>query len=124
MKTSSFTFVLLLIATMAFCGELGKDSKGVKFQTFAADPAKSQVNSAMTGTITFRKGTGGTVNITGWNMMRINPTTDSTYYFNNESTKTYPLPSVSDNIIVVDQLAAGEYITVVLGSGTASVQGM
>lgn len=124
MKTISFAVGLVFVTTLAFCGELGKDSRGVKFQTFSADPAKSQVNSSMTGTITFRKGTGGTVDITGWDMMRINPTLDSTYYFNTDSTRTYPLNSGSDNIIVLSPVAIGDQVTVVLGAGTASVQGM
>lgn len=93
-------------------------------QAFIPVPSRSQANASMTGTVVFTKGTGGTVNITGWLAIRVDPTADSTYYFNSDTTKTYPLRAGSDNFIMVGQLAAGESVSLVLGSATASVQGM
>lgn len=100
------------------------DGNDIPIQLFAPDPAKSQVNTAMTGTVTFKVGSGGTVDITNWIVLCVSPTADSTYYFNSDSTKTYPLRSLQDNYISVRQLAKGKSVTLILGAATASVQGM
>lgn len=105
-------------------GSLTSDLATTPVQAFVPDPAKSQVNSAMTGTLVFKKGTGGDVNITGWLMLNVDPTADATYYFNSDTTKTFPLRAGADNLIFIGQLASGESVSLVLGSATASVQGM
>jgi len=122
-------FSTMLVASAAYGppkidGSLFNDNAGVSVPSFIPDPAKSQVNASMTGTITFKKGTGGTVNVTGWLAMQVDPTADATYYFNTDSTKTYPLRAGSDNFIWIGQLQANEYVTLVLGEATASIQGM
>lgn len=101
-----------------------KDYNNATVYVFQPDPAKSQVNSSMTGTLTFKKGTGASVDITGWTVIKVDPTADGTWYFNSDSTKTWPLRSGSDNYIPVKRLAIGESVVLVLGSATASVQGM
>ena len=104
-------------------------STGDKLQTFVPDPGKSQVTTAMTGTVTFKVGAGGTVDVTGWVAIRIRPTADSTYYYNSDTTKTYTLPALVDSLIMVNQTSTA-YVTpiaqvvVVLGAATANVQGM
>ena len=100
------------------------DEGHTAIQAFMPDPEKSQVKTAMTGNITFKKGVGGTIDITGWLFLRIDPTLDSTYYFNADTTKTYPLRAGVDNLIPVGHLADGASLTAVFGSATASVQGM
>jgi len=120
-------FILcLFFATPALAGPaaLAIDDYGIRIQGFVPDPAKSQVNTAMTGTVVFKKGTGGTVDITGWLAIQINPTIDSYYYFNTDTTKTYPLAGGVDSVIFVPTSASTTQIAVVLGAGTASVQGM
>lgn len=124
MKKTVVAILFILVASTAIASEMPVDARGAKMQVFAADPAKSQVNAAMTGTITFKKGSGGTVDCTGWLMIQVDPTSDSTYYYNSDTTKTYPLYAGQTNTIVVRQLASGESVSLVLGSATASVQGM
>lgn len=132
MKILVMTVIMLTFAGLAFAAGgidpnkafLPTDARGTGIQLFNPAPTRSQVNSAMTGTITFKKGTGGTVNVTGWSMIRIAPTVDATYYFNSDSTKTYPLFSGTHNFIALDSIATGELVTIVLGAATASVQGM
>ncbi len=102
---------------------LDTDARDNALQTFVPDPAKSQVNSAMTGNITFQVGAGGTVNCTGWLGIRVDPTADSTYYFNLDTTKTFPIYSGVANFIPLLQLTSGQSVTLVLGAATASVQG-
>jgi hypothetical protein len=103
--------------------ELGMDARGQKIQDIVPDPAKSQVNANMTGTITFVKGSGGAVDITGWLAIKIDPTADGTYYFNSDSTKTYPVYTGVSNVVFVQRVDITQ-VTFVLGAATASVQGM
>jgi hypothetical protein len=121
MKRILLTLLILAFALPAFADPL-EHFGGTAPQVFVPTPAKSQTNSAMTGTITFTKGAGGTVNITGWSFIRVDPTADATYYYNTDSAKTYPLRSGTDNLIAVYQLATGESVVCVLGAATASVQ--
>lgn len=117
--------VLMLSAT-SFAADvpaLLREGNGSAVQAFIPDPAKSQVNTAMTGNISFTKGTGGTVNCTGWLAINVVPTADATYYFNSDTTKTFPLYSGQGNLIWLAQLNTGESVTLVLGSATASIQG-
>jgi len=123
---TTFFLFALLISVNASAGDvppLLKDGNGHAIQDFVPDPAKSQVNASMTGTITFKKGTGATVNCTGWLAIRVDPTADATYYFNSDTTKTYPIYSGMPNIIWLGQLNTGESVSLVLGSATASIQG-
>lgn len=99
-------------------------TRGDLFQVFVPDPAKSQVNSAMTGTVVFKKGTGGTVDCTGWIMLRVDPTANATYHFNSDTTKTFPIYAGKENIIPLRQLPIGGSVTLTLSTATASVQGM
>ena len=90
---------------------------------FIPNPNFSQVTSAMTGTITMKKGTGASVNVAGWKAIRIVPTALSSYYYNTDTTKTYPLPANIETLIHI----GSSYVTqvvLVLGAATASVQGM
>lgn len=116
----------LFIAPCVFAGgnELPTDGRGVKMQTFAPDPSKSQTNASMTGTIVFKVGTGGDVNITDWKFIQIDPTANSYYYFNSDTGKTWPLYTGVANGISLAQLPTGTTLNVVFGSATASVQGM
>lgn len=118
------TTAFALVGPPRLDGNLAADYSTATIQAFVPDPAKSQINSAMTGTLVFKKGTGGDVNITDWLAIQIDPTADASYYFNTATTKTYPLRSGVDNLIWVGQLAAGESVTLVLSTATASVQGM
>jgi len=104
--------------------KLLRDYIGTPVPAFVPDPRFSQVNTAMTGTVVFKKGEGGDVDIMGRMILRIDPTVDGYYYFNGDTTKTYPLRAESDNLIIVGQLGVGESVTLVLGTATASVQGM
>lgn len=122
----TFFLTLVLISFDTYAADipaLMRDGNGTPLQSFVPDPAKSQTNTAMTGTISFKKGTGGTVNCTGWLAIKVNPTADATYYFNSDTGKTYPIISGEDNIIWLGQLATGESVNLVLGSATASIQG-
>jgi len=116
--------VVFAVPVFAADSELPVDGKGIRMQTFAPAPAKSQTNASMTGTVIFKKGTGATVNVTGWLFIKVDPTADSTYYFNSDSGKTYPLRAGSDNLIPLASLAVGESVSLVLGAATASIQGM
>jgi hypothetical protein len=100
-----------------------KQMNGESLQVFAPDAAKSQVNTAVTGTKVFKKGTGADFNITNWCCMRVVPTLASTYYFNTDSTKTMAMPANSVNDIWVIDPGITQ-VTLVLAAGTASVQGM
>jgi hypothetical protein len=102
---------------------LGIDGEGQKIQAFHPDPSMSQVNSAMTGTKVFKKGSGADVDVTGWIAMRVVASAASTYYFNSDSTKTYPLPIGAETTIYFGNSAIAQ-VTLVLGAGTASIQGM
>ena len=104
--------------------ELLKDKLHQALQAFIPSPAKSQVNSAMTGTVVFKVGAGGTVDISDWLALKVDPTYDGSYYYNSDNTKTYPLRAGVDNIIFVGQLLAGNSVTLLLDAGTASIQGM
>jgi len=103
--------------------QLPRDSDGMKLQGFIPDPAKSQVNSAITGTKVFKKGSGADDDITGWLALKVVASAASTYYFNSDSTKTMPLPANVEVAIFVTNSAITQ-VSLVLGAGTASVQGM
>jgi hypothetical protein len=92
-------------------------------QAFVPDPTKSQENSAMTGTIVFGKTNSPNVNIDDWIAIKVRPTSDSTYYYNSDSTKTCTLPADVETIIWVGQDSVTS-ITIAFGAGTAEVQGM
>ncbi len=94
----------------------------VKAGLFIPDPAKSQVNSAMTGTKVFKKGTGGDVNVTGWTWILVNPTAACTYYYNSDTTKTKKLYQDKDNIIWLQPNNVTQ-VTIVFSTATADVQG-
>jgi hypothetical protein len=124
---------LLYFQSSAYAGGAGLSKEfgttGDKIQTFTPDPGKSQVTSAMTGTVTFKIGSGGTVDITNWIAIKIRPSADSTYYYNTDTTKTYALTANTDSIIMVNQTSTKyetpiTQVVVVLGAATAYVQGM
>lgn len=98
-----------------------RSSHGEPIPFFVADPSKSQVTSAMTGTITFKKGTGASVNITGFQQLCIVPTADSVAYFNSDTTKTFTLKANVQNIITIHPKVT--QIVCAFGGATASVQG-
>lgn len=77
----------------------------------------------MTGTVKFAKDGSGDVDIKGWCAVKINPSADAVYYFNADSTKTYPLMGGVDNLIFCSHDAVVSF-SIVLGTATASVQGM
>jgi hypothetical protein len=87
---------------------------------FVANPTLSQVNTAMTGTITFKKGTGASVNITGWQQIAITPTADTTVYFNTDTTKTFIIKANAQTVITIHPLTT--QIVCAFGAATASVQ--
>lgn len=119
--------VLLSVSVTAFAEHnayLLRDRFGAPIAAFVPDPAKSQVNSSMTGTLEFEKGATGDVDVTNWVALLVNPTADATYYFNSDTTKTYPLYADTGNAIMIGQLPLGESVTLVLGAATASIQGM
>ena len=89
---------------------------------FIADPTKSLVNTAVTGTKTLKKGTGADFNITGYSCLRVNPTALSSYYFNSDTTKTHPLPAGVDTDTPISSKVT--QVVLVLSTATASVQGM
>lgn len=93
-------------------------------QAFAPDPGKSQVSSTLTGTKTFKKGTGGDVDITDWQAIRINPTAASSYYLNTDTTKTFPLPAGVNSDIYIEKHI--QQVVVLFGTaiGANAVQGM
>ena len=92
-------------------------------QQFTPDAAKSQVTTAMTGTKVFKKGSGADVNILGWVCIRVVPSALSSYYFNSDTTKTFPLAaSVNNDICVLSNDIT--QVSLVLGAATASIQGM
>ena len=102
---------------------LPRDFEGQKLQGFIPDPTKSQVNTAITGTKVFKIGSGADVDITGWLAMKVVASAGSTYYFNSDTTKTMPLPANVEVTIFVTNPSITQ-VTLVLGAGTASVQGM
>jgi hypothetical protein len=95
---------------------------GSLLQTFSPDAGKSQVTTGMTGTKIFKKGTGADVNINEWVCIRVNSAAAGTYYFNSDSTKTFPLPiGTSDVYVASDDIVQ---VTITFGAGTNYVQGM
>lgn len=117
-----FVFVIKPNASSG-SGTLATDKASNAVNAFVPDPAKSQVNTSMTGKIKFAKDGSGNVNIKNWFAIHVNPTIDSTYYYNNDSTKTFPLAAGTDNTIFVMQSGVTS-VTIQFGNGTASVQGM
>jgi hypothetical protein len=77
----------------------------------------------MTGTAVFIKGTTGTVNVSKWLAMRINPSSDATCYYNSATTATFPISSGAWNVIILDPDSITS-VTCALGAATAYVQGM
>jgi hypothetical protein len=107
-------------------GMLLTDDNGNKIQGFIPDPSKSQITANMTGNKTFKKGAGGDVDITGWMVIQVKPTSDSSYYFNSDTTKTYPLPALVDSVIFVKPASITQAVIqfgTAISSG-AGVQGM
>ena len=102
---------------------VAKDSAGYKIQAFVPDPTLSQVNTAMTGTVVFKRGSGATVDVTNWLAIRIVASAASTYYFNADTTKRYPLAVGVENVIYVTDPNFSQ-VSFVLGAGIASIQGM
>ena len=88
--------------------------------SFIPDPTKSQ--APMTGTKVFKKGTGADVNATGWKQLCVNPSADSMYYYNADSTKTKNLKAGVDNIIWFADPTVTQ-VTLTLGAATAYIQG-
>lgn len=99
------------------------DANGELYQTFVPDPAKSQVNTAMTGVVTFKKDGTGTVNINKWFAIKIRPTVDVTWYYGADSTKVEKVLADEEAVIFVNK-ASVAIVTINFGAGTASVQGM
>jgi hypothetical protein len=126
MKRFILLAILFLFTLPAFAGDqrLDIDGGGVPIQSFIPDPAKSQVNTTMTGTIVAKKGTGQDINITGWIAIKVVPSAASTYYFNSDTTKTFPLFAGVENIIMVGSVATSGTVNLVFGAATASIQGM
>jgi len=104
-------------------GNLVQDASSNVIMAFVPDPAKSQVNSSMTGKVKFAKDGTGNVNIKNWLAIRVRPTADCTYYYNNDATKTFPLDGGVAEIIFVMHPGVAS-VTIQFGNATASVQGM
>jgi hypothetical protein len=99
------------------------DEKRNAINSFVPDPSKSQVNSSMIGKIKFAKNESGKVNIKNWLAIHIITTSDGLYYYNEDSTKTFPLQAgVAETIFVLQP--GVKSVTVQFGNSTASVQGM
>ena len=96
-------------------------------QTTVPDRLKSQVTTAMTGTVVFYFTGGGRVGnvvIDNWYNIHLYPaTSDMTYYYNADSTKTFICPASQMCNIFVNQPDITS-VTVTFGSGTNYVQGM
>lgn len=99
------------------------DNTFVGIQAFIPNPDYSQVTASMTGTLVFGKTGTPDVDIDGWTALSIRPTVDSTCYYNLESTKTKTLPANTETVVWVGQDNV-DSVTLVLGAGTAEVQGM
>jgi hypothetical protein len=125
MKNIIIALILTLaFATSGFAVSMPTDDNNNVMPVFPADPGKSQVNTAVTGTYVCIKAATGGLDIRNWAVIKIDPTANATYYFNSDTTKTYPLRAETDNYIYVKHLGLGGSVTIVLGSATASVQGM
>jgi len=131
----SLVIGLLLVLTLcsqAFCLPGGQTSAGTNgggismVQGTVPDPAKSQVTSAMTGTVVFYfpvAGATGQVNIAGWYNIHLYSVADTTYYYNSDTTKTFICPATLFCDIFVAQPNVLS-VTVVFGAGANYVQGM
>lgn len=104
---------------------------GKKIEAFCDTPGRSQVGTDMTGTKTFKKNptaaeiASGVIDITGWIMMKINPRTDSSFYFGTDSTKLHPAPADCETEIMLFQ-STMEQVVVQFGTACTvnSVRGM
>jgi hypothetical protein len=131
------TLLFLLLATCLFAvnanafpgGQTYATSQGGGIgtvQSTVPDPAKSQVTTAMTGTVTFyfpASGALGNVDVTGWNNLHMYVAADTTYYYNGNTTKTFICAGGSICDIFMAQYNVNS-VTVVFGAGTNYVQGM
>jgi hypothetical protein len=103
---------------------LARTQRNEELQSFVPDPSKSQINTAMTGTIIFKKSTiGGDVDITDWFAISVAPTADTTYYFNTDSNKTKTIYAGSEAIVFVYRPNISQ-VVFDFGAGTADIQGM
>ena len=96
------------------------DTRHRPIPAFIPDAAKSQ--SPITGTYVFKFGSGGDKDITGYSMLKIRASADSTYFYNDDNTKTYGLAAGVDEVIWVGQSSVNK-VTVTLEAATAFVQG-
>jgi hypothetical protein len=87
----------------AFVGELARDNANTRFQAFIHDPSKQQVPFALAAASkVFKVGAGGDVDITGWIVIKITPsTTNLTAWFNADTTKTFTVWGGMENIILL-----------------------
>jgi hypothetical protein len=121
------TLLFLLLATCLFAvnanafpgGQTYATSQGGGIgtvQSTVPDPAKSQVTTAMTGTVTFYFPASGALG-------NVDVTADTTYYYNGNTTKTFICTGGSFCDIFMAQYNVNS-VTVVFGAGTNYVQGM
>lgn len=80
---------------------VARTQRGEELQSFVPDPDKSQINTSMTGSVVFKKGPGGNVDISDWFAISVTPTEDITYYFNTDTNKTKTIFAGSEAIIFV-----------------------
>ena len=78
----------------------------------------------MTGTVVFSQNKEpGTISMYNWLRFKVVPTVDSTYFFNDDSDKTFPLFAGQENEIYVIEDSTLK-VTFNFGTGTASIQAM
>lgn len=125
-KTIIATVALVaVLCTPIFAGNkiLQYDEARNGMQSFVPDPSKSQVNSRMRNKVVFSKNGKGDVDIHDWMIIRVHPYADTSYYYNDDSDKTYPMLSDTDNLIFVLQPNV-KSVTIMFGNYSAAVQGM
>jgi hypothetical protein len=132
MRLVATLLALLVLATAAIAAPGGQTVPTTQgnglgtIQSIVPDPAKSQVTTAMTGTVTFyfpASGATGNVNVTGWWGVSLYPSNDTTYYYNSDTTKTFICPGGVMCTIFLGQVNVNS-VTVAFGAGTNYVQGM
>ena len=101
-----------------------KQIGGDKLIQFSPDASKSLVTADFAAgvTKTFKKGTGGDYNIQNWLCIRVYAAVAGSYYFNTDTTKTFPLLVGINDIYLADVNI--QQVVITMGAGANAVQGM